>query len=100
MFAIHSSFYTGLSILRRLLGSSCDEVVSGNAALCLSHCLEVEGIASNLLGTNIVLLLLGHAAGNAKRLAVQQNAAIALGKLCRSEPRCPLTLLYEPYAVD
>ncbi|XP_071756801.2 tetratricopeptide repeat protein 12 [Centroberyx gerrardi] len=76
-----------LSILRRLLGSSCDEVVSGNAALCLGHCLELEGIASNLLGTDIVPLLLRHAAGNAKRTAVQQNAAIALGKLCRSEPR-------------
>ncbi|XP_029923057.1 tetratricopeptide repeat protein 12 [Myripristis murdjan] len=76
-----------LSILRRLLASSCDEVVSGNAALCLGHCLELEGIASNLLGTDIVLLLLHHAAGNAKRIAVQKSAAIALGKLCRSEPR-------------
>ncbi|XP_076591646.1 tetratricopeptide repeat protein 12 isoform X2 [Chaetodon auriga] len=76
-----------LSVLRRLLGSSCDEMVSGNAALCLAHCLELEGIASNLLGTDIVPLLLRHAAGDAKRTAVQQNAAIALGKLCRSEPR-------------
>ncbi|XP_051254268.1 tetratricopeptide repeat protein 12 isoform X1 [Dicentrarchus labrax] len=76
-----------LSILLHLLDSSCDEMVSGNAALCLAHCLELEGIASNLLGTDIVLLLLRHAAGDAKRTAVQQNAAIALGKLCRSEPR-------------
>ncbi|XP_039987323.1 tetratricopeptide repeat protein 12 isoform X2 [Xiphias gladius] len=76
-----------LSILRHLLGSSCDEMVSGNAALCLAHCLELDGIASNLLGTDIVLLLLRHAAGDAKKTAVQQNAAIALGKLCRSEPR-------------
>ncbi|XP_040902834.1 tetratricopeptide repeat protein 12 [Toxotes jaculatrix] len=76
-----------LSSLRHLLGSSCDEMVSGNAALCLAHCLELEGIASNLLGTDIVLLLLRHAAGDAKKTAVQQNAAIALGKLCRSEPR-------------
>ncbi|GLD57318.1 tetratricopeptide repeat protein 12 [Lates japonicus] len=76
-----------LSILRHLLGSSCDEMVSGNAALCLAHCLELEGIASNLLGTDIVLLLLRHAAGDAKKTAVQQNAAIALGRLCRSEPR-------------
>ncbi|XP_067362822.1 tetratricopeptide repeat protein 12 isoform X2 [Channa argus] len=78
-----------LSILCRLLSSSCDEVVSGNAALCFAHCLELEGIASNLLGTDIVLLLLRYAAGDAKRTAVQQNAAIALAKLCRSEPRCP-----------
>ncbi|XP_039677192.1 tetratricopeptide repeat protein 12 isoform X2 [Perca fluviatilis] len=76
-----------LSILRHLLGSSCDEMVSGNAALCLAHCFELEGVASTLLGTDIVLLLLRHAAGDAKRTAVRQNAAIALGKLCRSEPR-------------
>lgn len=78
---------TELHILRHLLGSSCDEMVSGNAALCLAHCLELEGTGSNLLGTDIVLLLLRHAAGDAKMTAVQQNAAIALGKLCRSEPR-------------
>uniref|UniRef100_A0A3P8QEL9 Tetratricopeptide repeat domain 12 n=1 Tax=Astatotilapia calliptera TaxID=8154 RepID=A0A3P8QEL9_ASTCA len=82
-----------LSIIRRLLSSSCDEMVSGNAALCLAHCLDLEGVASDLLGTDIVLLLLQHAAGDAKRTAVQQNAAIALGKLCRCEPRYPLTLI-------
>ncbi|KAK9520849.1 hypothetical protein VZT92_020709 [Zoarces viviparus] len=76
-----------LSILRNLLASSCDEMVSGNAALCLAHCLELEGIGSTLLGTDIVLLLLRHAAGDTKRTDVRQNAAIALGKLCRSEPR-------------
>ncbi|XP_005915889.1 tetratricopeptide repeat protein 12 [Haplochromis burtoni] len=76
-----------LSIIRRLLSSSCDKMVSGNAALCLAHCLDLEGVASDLLGTDIVLLLLQHAAGDAKRTAVQQNAAIALGKLCRCEPR-------------
>lgn len=70
-------------------------MVSGNAALCLAHCLDLEGVASDLLGTDIVLLLLRHAAGDAKRTAVQQNAAIALGKLCRCEPRYPLTLLYK-----
>ncbi|XP_028276027.1 tetratricopeptide repeat protein 12 [Parambassis ranga] len=76
-----------LSVLRRLLSSSCDETVSGNASLCLAHCLELEEVASHLLGTDIVPLLLRHAAGDTKRTAVQQNAAIALGKLCRSEPR-------------
>ncbi|XP_029027046.1 tetratricopeptide repeat protein 12 [Betta splendens] len=76
-----------LSILRRLLSSGCDETVSGNAALCLAHCLQLEGTASNLLGTDIVLLLLRRAAGDAERTAVQRNAAIALGKLCQSEPR-------------
>ncbi|XP_035011297.1 tetratricopeptide repeat protein 12 isoform X2 [Hippoglossus stenolepis] len=76
-----------LSILRHLLGSSCDELVLGNAALCLADCLQLEGIASNLLGTDIVLLLLRHAAGDAKKTAVQLNAAIALATLCRSAPR-------------
>ncbi|XP_034723713.1 tetratricopeptide repeat protein 12 isoform X1 [Etheostoma cragini] len=76
-----------LSVLRHLLGLSCDEMVSGNAALCLAHCFELDGVASTLLGTDVVLLLLRHAAGDAKRTAVRQNAAIALGKLCRSEPR-------------
>ncbi|XP_072312995.1 tetratricopeptide repeat protein 12 [Eucyclogobius newberryi] len=76
-----------LSSLCHLLESGCDEVVSGNAALCLSHCLELDGVACNLLGTDTVLLLLRHAAGDAKRTAVRQNAAIALAKLCRSEPR-------------
>uniref|UniRef100_A0A3B3WXB2 Uncharacterized protein n=1 Tax=Poecilia mexicana TaxID=48701 RepID=A0A3B3WXB2_9TELE len=75
-----------LSILRRLLRSNSDEVISGNAALCLSHCFELEGVATHLLGTDIVLLLLRLAAGEPMKTAVQQNAAIALGKLCRSEP--------------
>lgn len=77
-----------LSDLRRLLGSSCNEVVSGNAALCCAHCLEIEGTASNLLGTDIVPVLLRHAAADAANRDVQKNAAIALGRLCRSEPRC------------
>ncbi|KAM4567336.1 tetratricopeptide repeat protein 12 [Odontesthes bonariensis] len=76
-----------LSSLRHLLRSSCDEMISGNAALCLAHCFELDGVATRLLGTDIVLLLLRHAAGEAERTAVQRNAAIALGKLCRSEPR-------------
>ncbi|MEQ2295672.1 hypothetical protein AMECASPLE_016867, partial [Ameca splendens] len=75
-----------LSTLRHLLSSSYNEVISGNAALCLAHCFELEGVASHLLGTDIVLLLLRLAAGEAKKTAVQQNAAIALSKLCQSEP--------------
>ncbi|XP_043976544.1 tetratricopeptide repeat protein 12 [Gambusia affinis] len=76
-----------LSNLRCLLRSNSDEVISGNAALCLSHCFELDGVATHLLGTDIVLLLLRLAAGEPKKTAVQQNAAIALSKLCRSEPR-------------
>ncbi|KAL0973023.1 hypothetical protein UPYG_G00197860 [Umbra pygmaea] len=76
-----------LHTLRSLLGPSSNEVVAGNAALCLGHCLEVKGAASSLLGTDTVLLLLHHASGNAKRSALQRNAAIVLGKLCKAEPR-------------
>ncbi|XP_051534806.1 tetratricopeptide repeat protein 12 isoform X1 [Myxocyprinus asiaticus] len=75
-----------LRTLRKLLGST-DEVVVGNAALCMGHCLGVDGAATSLLDTDCVLLLLRHAASNTKRAAVQQNAAITLGKLCKKEPR-------------
>ncbi|ROL53322.1 Tetratricopeptide repeat protein 12 [Anabarilius grahami] len=75
-----------LHTLRKLLGS-IDELVVGNAALCMGHCLEVDGAASGLLGTDCVPLLLRHSAGDAKRAAVRQNAAITLGKLCKIEPR-------------
>ncbi|XP_067306918.1 tetratricopeptide repeat protein 12 isoform X2 [Pseudorasbora parva] len=75
-----------LHTLRKLLGG-IDELVVGNAALCMAHCLEVNGAASGLLGTDCVPLLLRHAAGDAKRAAVRQNAATTLGKLCKKEPR-------------
>lgn len=94
LIAFYLLFHSELSILRGLLGSGSDEMLSGNAALCLAHCLELEGVSSSLLGTDIVLLLLRRAAGDSEKTAVQQNAAIALGKLCRAEPRCPLMLLY------
>ncbi|XP_017345696.1 tetratricopeptide repeat protein 12 isoform X1 [Ictalurus punctatus] len=75
-----------LVTIRKLLGSS-DELVVGNAALCLGHCLAVQGAAASLLGTDCVMLLLRHVAGKTNRADVQQNAAITLGKLCRAEPR-------------
>uniref|UniRef100_A0A671R1G2 Tetratricopeptide repeat domain 12 n=1 Tax=Sinocyclocheilus anshuiensis TaxID=1608454 RepID=A0A671R1G2_9TELE len=75
-----------LRTLRKLLGG-IDELVVGNAALCMGHCLEVDGAAGGLLGTDCVQLLLHHAAGDAKRAAVRHNAAITLGKLCKIEPR-------------
>lgn len=72
--------------MRKLLGSS-DMLVVGNAALCLGHCLAVQGAAAGLLGTDCVMLLLRHVAGKSKRADVQRNAAITLGKLCKAEPR-------------
>ncbi|MBN3302555.1 TTC12 protein, partial [Amia calva] len=63
-----------------------DEVVVGNAALSLGQCLEVPGAASSLLGSDIIMLLLKHAGGDASKTTVQRNTAIALGRLCTVEP--------------
>uniref|UniRef100_A0A8C0JXU1 Tetratricopeptide repeat domain 12 n=1 Tax=Canis lupus dingo TaxID=286419 RepID=A0A8C0JXU1_CANLU len=73
-------------ILMKLLSSE-DEMVVGNAALCLGNCMEVPYAASSLLKTDVVQVLLKHAGGDAQETAVQLNAGIALGKLCTAEPR-------------
>ncbi|NXM64325.1 TTC12 protein, partial [Illadopsis cleaveri] len=75
-----------LQVLLKLLESG-DELTVGNAAFCLSQCLQVPGAASALLGSRVVLLLLRRAGGDAHRTAVQLNSAIALGRLCAAEPR-------------
>lgn len=64
-----------------------DELIVGNAVLCLSQCMDVPGAATALLNSDIVKILLKHAGGDARKTTVQQNAAIALGKLCTAEPR-------------
>ncbi|XP_032565637.1 tetratricopeptide repeat protein 12 isoform X1 [Chiroxiphia lanceolata] len=74
------------AVLLRLLRSQ-EEMVVGNAAFCLSQCLGVPGAGTALLGSNVVLLLLSLAGGEAARTTVQENAAVALGKLCAAEPR-------------
>ncbi|NWX19117.1 TTC12 protein, partial [Aegotheles bennettii] len=74
------------SVLLKLLGSE-NEMIVGNAAFCLGQCLVVPGAATSLLNTNVVMTLLKHAGGDATRTSVQENAAIALGKLCVAEPR-------------
>ncbi|XP_029064791.1 tetratricopeptide repeat protein 12 isoform X3 [Monodon monoceros] len=76
-----------LGVLMQLLGSK-DEILVGNATLCLGNCMEVPHVASSLLTTDIVLVLLKLAGGDAQKTAVQLNAGIALGKLCTAEPRC------------
>ncbi|XP_062464651.1 tetratricopeptide repeat protein 12 isoform X3 [Pezoporus occidentalis] len=76
----------GFSVLLKLLDSE-NEMIVGNAALCLGQCLVVPGAATSLLNSNVVMILLKHAGGNARRTSVQENAAIALGKLCVAEPR-------------
>ncbi|XP_074018579.1 tetratricopeptide repeat protein 12 [Numenius arquata] len=74
------------SVLLKLLESE-SEMIVGNAAFCLGQCLEVPGAATSLLNSNVVMILLKHAGGDATRTSVQENAAIALGKLCVAERR-------------
>nr|KAF6325944.1 tetratricopeptide repeat domain 12 [Myotis myotis] len=74
------------SVLMTLLGSE-DEILVGNAALCLGNCMEVPQVASSLLKTDIVQVLLKLAARDVGERAVPLNAGIALGKLCTAEPR-------------
>ncbi|OWK17778.1 hypothetical protein Celaphus_00008919, partial [Cervus elaphus hippelaphus] len=75
-----------LGVLMQLLDSE-DEILVGNAALCLGNCMEVPRMASSLLSTDIVPVLLKLAGSDARQTAVQLNAGIALGKLCTAEPR-------------
>ncbi|XP_072809839.1 tetratricopeptide repeat protein 12 isoform X2 [Vicugna pacos] len=87
-----------LSILMKLLDSE-DEIVVGNAALCLGNCMEVPLAASSLLNTDIVQVLLKLAGSDAQKTDVQLNAGIALGKLCTAEPRFT-TLLRELHGME
>ncbi|KFU89413.1 Tetratricopeptide repeat protein 12, partial [Chaetura pelagica] len=73
-------------VLLKLLESE-NELIVGNAAFCLAQCLAVPGAATSLLSSSVVRTLLRHAGGDAARTSVQENAAIALGKLCVAEPR-------------
>ncbi|XP_060643661.2 tetratricopeptide repeat protein 12 [Anolis sagrei] len=73
------------TLLKRL--RSQNEGVAGNAAFCLGKCLEVPGTATVLLDTNVVKILLKVAGREAEKTAVQENAAIALGKLCTADAR-------------
>lgn len=67
--------------------ASEDEILVGNAALCLGNCMEVPHAASSLLDTDITRVLLRLAGGDSRQSDVQLNAGIALGKLCTAEPR-------------
>nr|XP_056716702.1 tetratricopeptide repeat protein 12 [Euleptes europaea] len=73
-------------MLLKLLRSE-DEGVAGNAAFCLGRCLEVPRTATDLLGTDVVRMLLKLASRGTLKVSVQENAAIALGKLCTADPR-------------
>lgn len=72
----------------RLLRSE-NETVAGNAAFCLGRCLEVPGTATKLLDTDVVKILLKLAVRDVQKISVQENAAVALGKLCTADARYP-----------
>ncbi|CAN2388261.1 Tetratricopeptide repeat [Pristimantis euphronides] len=94
VFKYDKNFGTLVSLLL-----SGDEITVGNTALCLGNCFDVPGAASTLLQSDILKLLLTHAGGDFSRPAVQQNAAIALGKLCSAEPRF-MTQLRELHGIE
>ncbi|XP_041373600.1 tetratricopeptide repeat protein 12-like [Gigantopelta aegis] len=77
--------HKGLPPLMGLLKSD-DEVVVGNAALCLSHCCQVQKAATDLVQTAIIkdLLILTR---DGRRAAVQQNCAILIAKLAQADNR-------------
>ncbi|KAF6334624.1 tetratricopeptide repeat domain 12 [Rhinolophus ferrumequinum] len=74
------------SVLLTLLRSE-DEMLVVNAAFCLGNCMEVPQVATSLLKTDIVQVLLKLAGSDARNTALQLNAGIALAKLCTAEPR-------------
>ncbi|KAK6173705.1 hypothetical protein SNE40_017111 [Patella caerulea] len=75
----------GLGHLAKLLNHE-DELVKGNTALCLCHCLQVDKAGAALAKTDIVkdLLVLARDGNNSD---VRQNCAILLGKLAQSDQR-------------
>lgn len=88
MLGLASPFLTSpeCHTLLKLLRSQ-KEAVAGNAAFCLTKCLEVPGTATDLLDTDIVRILLKVTGRDAQKTSVQENAAIALGKLCTADAR-------------
>lgn len=74
------------SVLLTLLSSE-DEILVVNAAFCLGNCMEVPQVATSLLKTDVVQVLLKLAGSDAQNAALQLNAGIALAKLCTAEPR-------------
>ncbi|XP_059139456.1 tetratricopeptide repeat protein 12-like [Physella acuta] len=75
----------GTSLLLTLLSGE-DEVVIGNAALCLSHLCQVPKVCSKLTKTNIIQKLLV-LARDGRRPGVQANCAILVGKLVAGDSR-------------
>ncbi|XP_073255098.1 tetratricopeptide repeat protein 12-like isoform X1 [Porites lutea] len=65
-----------------------DEVIIGNTALCLSHCVDMKEVSDHLAGVNgVVEILLKHATNEKLSNEVKQNAAICLAKLATADER-------------
>ncbi|KAH9524386.1 hypothetical protein Btru_054375 [Bulinus truncatus] len=75
----------GTSVLLNFLIIN-DEVVIGNAALCLSHLIQLKKVCSKLTKSNIIQKLL-ELARDGKKPTVQSNCAILVGKLVQGDSR-------------
>ncbi|XP_013378926.1 tetratricopeptide repeat protein 12-like [Lingula anatina] len=75
----------GLGPLVELLKSQ-DEIVVGNAALCLAHLAENHRVCQKLVKTNIIQHLLV-IVRDGKRTGVQENCAILIAKLTQGDTR-------------
>ena len=78
-------FPKGLKVVLGLLKDS-EDVVVGNAALCLSHCVQLRRACKALTKTNIVMDLLVLARDQSKP-TVQHKCAIAIAKLANGDPK-------------
>ena len=63
-----------------------DEIVVGNAALCLSHCISTPGLVDLLSNTDTLkdLLILTR---DASKKDVKENCAILIAKLCQANAK-------------
>lgn len=72
-----------------------NEVILGNACLCLSHCIEERSVNESLDKESMKRLLV--VVREAKNAVVKQNAAILIGKLVKTNPRCVCCTLLSLY---
>ncbi|XP_031569228.1 tetratricopeptide repeat protein 12-like [Actinia tenebrosa] len=76
----------GLSSLVGLISSN-NEIIIGNAALCLGDCAQIDEVCQQLVDTNIVQDLLRHATNDRLNQDVKRNAVLCLAKLATGDLR-------------
>lgn len=80
-----SMLYTALKLLADLIKSP-DEQTVGNAALCLTHCLEVPKVGAALTKTDLIGDLLTQA-GNGKNELKRLNCGRLIARLAKADQR-------------